>query len=338
MKTIPVSFILAIAFSAPLSAQSDFESSLGAGFSSLLAAKGGGSAAVSGPERVQEPPTGSCEAFSVEGTMSYIPRYDQQFTSDPESDSGICYAVVAASMFDYWNLSRGMGRGELVSPLMLDLAARRRQGGDYEGGGELDEMTLYGMAREDACTLGVTAGSRQSLSVAEEAEMARQAGGKTAGRDRAGEGAAGEEGAPEASGGKGRAGGADLKSLAAGGELPCSRVEARGFSVQYMRRPRVEGPDGRTRGVNFTAQQFNSFMDRNTARQPVAVKFRYETVFGVPPRDAGSPHWALIVARRLNGGVCEYLVRNSMGNDQPQVWVEEARLIYSAASLAVLAP
>ena len=316
MNKIATAFVLTIACSAPLAAQSDFNSDLGAGYASLLASKGRGPGGLPAPAHVGEPPAGSCESFSVEQEMEYLPRYDQQFSADPGSDSGICYAVVAAAMFDHWNLTLGGGRGELVSPLMLDLAARRRLGENYTGGGELTEQDLYGMAAQDACTLGVTAGSRRTLSISEEADMLKQAGG--------GEG----KGSGQDAGGKGLQDG--------GGEPPCARVSVNGFRARYLRRRQAVGADGSRTGLQFSRREFASFMDLNTARQPVAVKFRYETVFGEPPRDAGSPHWALIVARRMNGGTCQYLVRNSMGSDHPQVWVEESRLVYAAASLAVL--
>ncbi len=346
MKTITNAAFLAIALAAPLTAQINFDSGSGASLASLIAAKRAAVAPVSAPARVSQPASGSCEPFSVERTVANIPIYDQSYSAGEEGESNICYAVVAAAMMDHWNLtSGGSGRQELISPLQLEMASARRSG-EGGAGGQLTPDVLYQMANEDACTLGVTAGSRRSLSITEEADMIKRA-------QRASSGGQGKETAfgkdlnaddtrdsltdyPEEEGtpGSGKNGYAAKEEGGQGAQ--CRRVQVAPFNAQYQRTRQVSDGRGGTRGVRMTAEDIRAFMARNTANQPVGIKFRYDAVFGEPPAESGSAHWALIIARQMRGGTCQYLVRNSYGADHTQAWVDEARLAYTAGSLAVL--
>ena len=351
MKTITNAAFLAIALAAPLTAQINFDSGTGASLASLIAAKRGAVAPVSAPARVSQPASGSCEPFSVERTVASIPIYDQSYSAGEAGESNICYAVVAAAMMDHWNLtSGGSGRQELISPLQLEVASARRSG-EGGAGGQLTPDVLYQMANEDACTLGVTAGSRRSLSITEEADMIKRA-------QRASSGGQGKETAfgkdlnaddtrdsltdypetdyPEKEGASGDNEDGDYAKGEGGQAGQCRRVQVAPFNAQYQRTRQVSDGRGGTRGVRMTAEDIRAFMARNTANQPVGIKFRYDAVFGEPPAESGSAHWALIIARQMRGGTCQYLVRNSYGADHTQAWVDEARLAHTAGSLAVL--
>lgn len=250
--------------------------------------------------------------------MGRIPVYDQQFGGSPDGDSGICYAVAAAQMLGHWALTRGGAPdAELPSPLMLDAAQRSRMAGKglAADGGELTEDVLAAMAARDACTLGVRAGARENLSIDDELAAA------------------------------GLAGRAAFKRLAepdGSARASCRHLALPRFTPRYMRTRRELLSDGTTRGVPITADEFRSFLAKNSARQPVAVKFSYNTVLGEPPAedgsDPGAPHWALILARAGRASGCQYLVRDSMGPGRPAVWVDESRLIRNTRSMAVLAP
>jgi len=351
MKTMISAVFLATALAASVKAQIDFDSGTGASLASLIAEKGGAAAPVPAPARALQPASGSCESFSVEGTMRSIPIYDQIYSAGEEGESNICYAVVAAAMMDHWNLSNGggSGSGELISPLLLEMASARRSG-EGRNGGELTQDALYRMAGQDACTLGVTAGSRSALTITEEGNMIKR-GVRASDLSRGGETAFGkslsaddardsltDKNVSEKSSGdgesynKGQGGSSDDRGQGA----QCRRVQVAPFTAQYQRTRRVSDGSGGTRGVRMTAEDIRAFMTRNTANQPVGIKFRYDAVFGEPPADSGSPHWALIIARQMRGGTCQYLIRNSYGADHTQAWVDEARLAYTAASLAVL--
>lgn len=316
MKHTLLSLILVAAAYSPAAAQINFDTASNADFNSLISASGQNAAEASAPERVQE--GGACEPFSVEAAMRDIPVYDQQLAGTPESDTGICYAVVAAHMFDHLAVSRGRG-AQLASPLMLDLPSRIRDGQGGQGG-ELTSEVLQSMAQQDVCTLGVTAGSRASLGVAEELDMVSPA--------RGGEG---KEASPQ-----GR-----FDALPKDGErarAACRPLPVPRFNALYMRTRQVGGPNG-THGLPITIGEFRGFLARNTALQPVAVKFNYEAILGDPARAEGaSQHWALIIARQQRGNTCQYLIRNSMGRDNPLVWTDEERLVSVVRSMAVLVP
>ncbi|MCM2267219.1 MAG: hypothetical protein NDI60_05515 [Elusimicrobiales bacterium] len=315
MKTILAAIILALTVPYPLKAEINFDSASGDILPGLSEYSRIG-APVPAPEMVQEEPEG-CTSFSVESAMRQIPVYDQRVGGDDNSDSNSCYAVVAAHMFDHWALGRG-GNTELISPLMLSAARRQARGetGPWkdqspDGGDELEANVLLSMAQEGACTLGVTAGSRQSLSVDEELQLA------SAGRP-------GEQL-------RGREGFAAAAQPEVQRSISCRAVPVRSFKPLYASRPRQA--NGQRRAFNL--QEFRGFFARNTANQPVAIKARYYTIFG-DGKDAGSPHWALVIARQMREGRCQYQVRNSMGADTPLVWVDEIRLQHAAASLALL--
>lgn len=307
---------------APAGAQVNFDSA-GGGLSPLSAA----ASAVPdspAPERVQE--EGPCEPFSVESSMAAIPVYDQQLEGTPATDTGICYAVVAAHMFDHWALGAG-GGGELVSPLLLDAAARARSGRGGQGG-ELTAETLLSMAREDICTLGVAAGGRRELGVADELALAFRPGAE--GAQEAAQGPAGK--------GKNSLWGRFDELPSRMGEAGCRPLAAGRYNAIYQRTRQVREAGG-LRGVPFTVSDLRGFFARNAANQPVAVKFNYEVILGDPARaDSATPHWALVIARRQSGDSCEYLVRNSMGRDTPLRWVEESRLAAAVRSMAALVP
>lgn len=316
MKHTILSLILVAAASNPAVAQINFDTSSNIDFKSLVSAGGQNGGAVSAPERVQE--GGACEPFSVEASMRDIPIYDQQLEGTPESDTAICYAVVAAHMFDHLAVGRGRG-AQLASPLMLDLPSRIRDGQGGQGG-ELTSEVLQSMAQQDACTLGVTAGSRDSLGVAQELDMVSPA-----------RGGGGKAGSPQ---GRFDA----LPRDAQQARAACQPLSVPRFNALYMRTRQVGGPNG-TRGLPITIGEFRGFLARNTARQPVAVKFNYEAILGDPARAEGaSQHWALIIARQQRGNTCQYLIRNSMGRDNPLVWTDEARLVSAVRSMAVLVP
>ncbi len=312
MKTLIITLTLAAAFSSPAASQINFDTGSGMNLPGLISARSGGVPAPTAPAAVRSGAIPPCEPFSVERTMQQVPVYDQMLTA--QDDSEVCYAVAAAHLFTHWNLTSGAG-GEMVSPLMLDLFKKLREGPDGQGGGEMTADVLSGMARTDACSLGVAAGSRRSLSVNEEIDMLLANQGRT----------------PDRSLSRKEL----FESLAAQRDLPrssCRRVQVQPFTPRYMRTRSVEEANGKRHGVPITQREFREFLSGNTARQPVAVKFNYGDIYG----GVGGPHWALIVARQQRGGSCQYLIRNSMGGDQPLVWTDEARLLSTVRSAALL--
>jgi hypothetical protein len=322
MKTFSFISALLCALCAPASAQFNFDSASrsNSDLAGLASSRGGEAPLPGAPQPVAAESSLSCDSFSTEAAMRSIPLYDQQVSISPIDDTGICYAVVAAHMFDHWTLSRGGRAAELVSPLMLDLFERIRTGESNQGG-ELTAAVMEGMASQDACTLGVAAGSRQALGVNEEMDLFMASQGLQ----------------PDMYGGR-RATFDSLPILGKNTRPSCRAVSVPRFTPLYQRTRRVT-ENGATHGVPFTTDDVRAFFARNTARQPVAVKFAYETLLGdVAANGTGGPHWALVIARRQTAGTCQYLIRNSMGSDHDLVWTDEARLVAVVRSMAVLTP
>jgi hypothetical protein len=332
MKTNLLLLTLAAVLNSPAFAQINFDSPSAASLAGLFSAGDGGVPAPE-PEIVQDTDAAACESFSFESGMRYIPIYDQMLSRTPEDDSQICHAATAAQMFDHWNLSHSSsGAPELISPLMLHAVASLRsaqEGRELEPGGELNQETLQGMA-QDACTLGVAAGSRQFLSVNEEARLALASRG-------AAQEQGGKPGQEESAGLSGR------KAFEAVGDPstfrspPCRQLPVQGFKPLYQRPSQRRMPNGRLERQPFTLEEFRGFFLRNNAAQPVAVKVSYNQIFGDGQARTGDNHWALIIARQHQAGRCQYLLRNSMGSETPLIWVDEVRMQYGARSLAVLA-
>lgn len=322
MKTFTLIAALLSTLCAPSSAQFNFDSASRSNTSlaDFASARGGDAPLPGAPQPVGGESSLPCDNFSTEQTMRSIPLYDQQVSVSPIDDSGICYAVVAAHMFDHWTLSRGGRAAELVSPLLLDLFERIRTGESNQGG-ELTAAALEGMAREDACTLGVRAGSRRALGVNNEMDLFMASQGLRA----------------DMYGGR-RATFDSLPILGKNSRPSCQSVSIPRFTPLYQRTRRVTA-NGATHGVPFTTDEVRAFFAQNTARQPVAIKFAYETLLGdAAANGPGVPHWALVIARRQTAGTCQYLIRNSMGSDHDLVWTDEARLVSVVRSMAVLTP
>lgn len=306
---MPRAFLLSVIFALPgaVQAQVNFDSAGGGDISSMF--DQGPDLAKMAPVPAEADEAG-CEPFSTESSMSRLPVYDQQFGGNPDNDSGICFAVVAAQMFDHWDMTAGRRSAGLVSPMMLAAARSQRlaaAGAREEGGGELTEASINEMAA-DACTFGLTPGSRRTLSIDEELGLA---------------------GLQAGSGGH-----KQLMDPQVFRGVPCRAAPASGFRPVYRRTRQVAAPNGGLRGVPFTVADIREFFSGNTARQPVAVKGNYGSMFGTRP--GGVPHWALVTARERRDGRCMYLLRNSMGADTPSRWMEETAFAAIVRSMALL--